>query len=84
VRSSGNPFLAALYESVHTAIVSYEFNNWIQTESVPAWLRNSDPEEQMALHEPITEAQTGPPVGAELVTLRGLAPRQQTQGHGCW
>jgi GntR family transcriptional repressor for pyruvate dehydrogenase complex len=56
VRSSGNPYLAALYESVHTAILSYEFNNWIQTESVPAWLRNSDPEEQMALHEPIADA----------------------------
>ena len=55
-RSSGNPYLAALYESVHTAILSYEFNNWIETESVPAWLRNSDPESQMALHKPIADA----------------------------
>ena len=56
VRSSGNPYLAALYESVHTAILSYEFNNWIETESVPAWLRDSDPEDQMALHAPIADA----------------------------
>lgn len=56
VRSSGNPYLGALYESVHTAILSYEFNSWVETESVPAWLRDSDPEAQMALHEPIADA----------------------------
>jgi len=56
VRSSGNPYLAALYESVHTAILSYEFNNWIQNESVPDWLRNSDPDAQLALHGPIADA----------------------------
>ena len=56
VRSSGNPYLGALYESVHTAILSFEFNNWVQTESVPAWLRNSNPREQMDLHEPIARA----------------------------
>ena len=56
VRSSGNPYLAALYESVHTAILSFEFNNWIETESVPAWLRDSDPEDQMELHRPIADA----------------------------
>lgn len=56
VRTSGNPYLGALYESVHTAILSYEFNNWVQNESVPAWLRNSNPKEQMDLHEPIAKA----------------------------
>jgi GntR family transcriptional regulator, transcriptional repressor for pyruvate dehydrogenase complex len=56
VGSSGNPYVAAVYESVHTAILSYEFNSWIQTESVPAWLRGQYPEEQMALHEPIAAA----------------------------
>ena len=59
VRSSGNPYLGALYESVHTAILSFEFNNWVQTESVPAWLRNSNPKEQMELHEPIAKAVMG-------------------------
>jgi GntR family transcriptional regulator, transcriptional repressor for pyruvate dehydrogenase complex len=56
VRSSGNPYVASLYESVHTAILSYEFNNWVESEAVPAWLRDSDPEDQMALHEPIADA----------------------------
>jgi GntR family transcriptional regulator, transcriptional repressor for pyruvate dehydrogenase complex len=56
VRSSGNPYLAAVYESVHTAILTYEYRGWIQTESVPAWLRSSRAEEQMALHAPILDA----------------------------
>jgi GntR family transcriptional repressor for pyruvate dehydrogenase complex len=56
VGSAGNPYLAALYESVHTAVLSYEFKYWVETESVPAWLRNADPEAQMALHEPIARA----------------------------
>lgn len=56
VRGSGNPYLAALYESVHTAILSYEFDNWVETESVPAWLRDADPDDQMALHAPIADA----------------------------
>jgi GntR family transcriptional regulator, transcriptional repressor for pyruvate dehydrogenase complex len=56
VRSAGNPYLAALYESVHTAILSYEYRNWVETESVPRWLRDMTPEGQRALHEPIARA----------------------------
>lgn len=56
VRSCGNPYVGAVYESVHTAIVSYEFNNWVQREAVPQWLRDSAADEQMALHEPIAAA----------------------------
>jgi GntR family transcriptional repressor for pyruvate dehydrogenase complex len=53
VRSAGNPYLAAMYESVHTAVLSYEFKQWVDSESVPAWLRDAGPEQQLALHEPI-------------------------------
>jgi GntR family transcriptional repressor for pyruvate dehydrogenase complex len=56
VRSAGNPYLAALYESVHTSVLSYEFKHWVETETVPAWLRHSGPDEQVALHEPIARA----------------------------
>ncbi len=56
VRSSGNPYAAAVYESVHTAILSQEFSTWIQSETAPDWLRRSYPEEQFALHEPIARA----------------------------
>lgn len=71
VRSSGNPYLAALYESVHTAILSYEFTSWVESESVPAWLRDSDPEGQMALHGPIAGAVAGrDAAAAEQAVLR--------------
>jgi GntR family transcriptional repressor for pyruvate dehydrogenase complex len=53
VRGAGNPYLAAMYEGVHTAVLSYEFKQWVDSESVPAWLRDADPEQQLALHEPI-------------------------------
>jgi GntR family transcriptional repressor for pyruvate dehydrogenase complex len=56
VRSAGNPYLAALYESVHTAILSYEYKNWVETDSVPVWLRDMTPDGQLALHEPIARA----------------------------
>jgi GntR family transcriptional regulator, transcriptional repressor for pyruvate dehydrogenase complex len=56
VRSARNPYLAALYESVHTAVLSYEFRYWVETESVPGWLRRTSPAEQVALHEPIARA----------------------------
>jgi GntR family transcriptional repressor for pyruvate dehydrogenase complex len=53
VRSAGNPYLAAMYESVHTAVLSYQFKQWVDSETVPAWLRDAGPEQQLALHEPI-------------------------------
>jgi len=56
VRSADNPYLAAMYESVHTAVLSYEFKYWVETESIPAWLRRTSATEQIALHEPIARA----------------------------
>ncbi|MEN3268125.1 GntR family transcriptional regulator [Pseudonocardia sp.] len=59
VRSAGNPYLAALYEGVHTAVLSYEFKYWVETDTVPDWLTKTGPKEQMALHEPIARAVIG-------------------------
>ncbi|WP_432845724.1 FadR/GntR family transcriptional regulator [Amycolatopsis sp. CA-161197] len=56
VRSSGNPYLAAMYESVHTAVLSFEFQQWVDTESAPSWLETTGADEQRALHEPIARA----------------------------
>jgi GntR family transcriptional repressor for pyruvate dehydrogenase complex len=56
VRSAGNLYLAAMYESVHTSILSYEYRHWVETNRIPAWLRNMTPEGQFALHEPIARA----------------------------
>ena len=56
VRSAGNLYLAAIYESVHTAALSFEYRHWVATESVPDWLRDTSPEQHLALHEPIAAA----------------------------
>jgi GntR family transcriptional repressor for pyruvate dehydrogenase complex len=56
VRSAGNPYLGAIYESVHTTVLSFEYRQWVDSESVPDWLRLTGPEEQLALHEPIAAA----------------------------
>ncbi|MFC4945435.1 FadR/GntR family transcriptional regulator [Pseudonocardia sp. GCM10023141] len=56
VRVCGNPYLAAMYESVHTAVLSYEFRQWVDSDSTPAWLRKASPEQQRALHQPIADA----------------------------
>jgi hypothetical protein len=47
VRSAGNPYLAAMYESVHTAVLSYEIKQWVDSESVPSWLRDATPEQTL-------------------------------------
>jgi GntR family transcriptional repressor for pyruvate dehydrogenase complex len=56
VRASGNPYLAAVYESVHTTILGYEYKQWVQNDTMPRWLRDSTVEQQLALHQPILDA----------------------------
>jgi GntR family transcriptional regulator, transcriptional repressor for pyruvate dehydrogenase complex len=56
VRSANNPYLGAMYESVHTAVLSYEYKYWVETGTVPPWLQRSTAAEQMARHEPIARA----------------------------
>jgi len=56
VRSSGNPFLAAIYESVHTAVITYEHEPWIRNDRVPFWLRPRRVAEVQSLHESIMTA----------------------------
>ena len=53
---AGNPYLTAVYESVHTAVLSYAFKQWVHRETVPAWLQGPISEQQLALHEPILAA----------------------------
>ncbi len=53
---AGNSFLTALYESVHTAVLTYEYDEWLQTASEPAWLRETAPQTHIDLHEPILKA----------------------------
>jgi GntR family transcriptional repressor for pyruvate dehydrogenase complex len=56
VRSAGNPYLGAIYESVHSALLSYQLRSWVDSESEPPWLRDTGPEQHRALHEPIAAA----------------------------
>jgi len=56
VRASHNPFLASIYESVHTTLINYEYRTWIAGASVPEWLRPEAAAEQLELHRPILEA----------------------------
>jgi GntR family transcriptional regulator, transcriptional repressor for pyruvate dehydrogenase complex len=56
VRAAANPYLTAIYESVHGAVLSYQLRSWVDTDSAPLWLRHGGPEHQWALHEPIAAA----------------------------
>lgn len=56
VRAAGNPYLTAIYESVHGAVLSYQLRSWVDTDSAPLWLRHGGSEHQWALHEPIAAA----------------------------
>lgn len=70
VRSCGNPYVGSIYESVHTAIVTYELNTWVRREELPAWLRVENLAEQMVLHAPIANAVLrGDPVAAGRAVL---------------
>ena len=56
VRASHNPYLASIYESVHETLINYEYRNWIDSGTIPDWLRPSEAAGLTALHEPILAA----------------------------
>jgi GntR family transcriptional regulator, transcriptional repressor for pyruvate dehydrogenase complex len=56
VGAAANPYLTTVYESVHTAVISYELKQWVQRAAVPDWLQDSGLDAQVALHEPILRA----------------------------
>ncbi|HLI14740.1 MAG TPA: FCD domain-containing protein [Acidimicrobiales bacterium] len=56
VAGAGNPYLSAIYESVHSAVVMTEYERWIRTDDAPDWLRSEHAEKHARLHRPIVEA----------------------------
>lgn len=56
VRAAGNPYLGALYESVHTAVIVVTYEKWVEQSVSPAWLRGAQWQTQLDLHRPIVEA----------------------------
>lgn len=59
VRGGGNPYLTAMYESVHGAVLAYQLKRWVDSESPPPWLAGGGAERHWALHEPIAAAVIG-------------------------
>jgi GntR family transcriptional repressor for pyruvate dehydrogenase complex len=55
VRAAGNPYLSALYESVHTAVVRTGFDRWVRHDEAPDWLAPENARSQIDLHVPILE-----------------------------
>ena len=56
VRHAGNPYLAAVYESVHTAALTYELDRWVEQDTTPTWLEDTTADDRWALHAPIADA----------------------------
>jgi GntR family transcriptional repressor for pyruvate dehydrogenase complex len=53
VRAARNPYLASIFESVHAAVINYEYRDWIERGSLPSWLERSESDHLVELHEPM-------------------------------
>jgi GntR family transcriptional repressor for pyruvate dehydrogenase complex len=53
---AGNQVLTGIYEQVHTSLLEYEYQHWVERDQVPSWLTPDNAEAQLALHAPIVEA----------------------------
>jgi len=56
VGAAGNTYLTAVYESVHTAVLSHEYEHWVRTETEPAWLDPAGAPVLLELHQTIYDA----------------------------
>lgn len=56
VRASHNPYLATIFEGVHTTLINYEYREWIASGTVPKWLGRGHAAALTSLHEPILRA----------------------------
>jgi GntR family transcriptional repressor for pyruvate dehydrogenase complex len=71
VGMSHNPFLTAIYESTHTAVIRHEYQRWVENDEVPSWLRPDGADAQLAIHEPIVAAlEAGDLASAQAAVLR--------------
>jgi GntR family transcriptional regulator, transcriptional repressor for pyruvate dehydrogenase complex len=53
VGMAGNSYLTAFYESVHTAVLTWEYDEWLKHNTEPEWIHATAPEAHHRLHEPI-------------------------------
>jgi len=56
VRAAGNAYLTALYEGVHTAVLSQEHELWVRTETEPGWLAGPRASVLVEIHRAIFDA----------------------------
>lgn len=71
VAAAGNSYLAAVYESVHTTVLGYEYDHWVRTETEPSWLGPGTAPAQLDLHQAIYQAVIqGDPDAAGAAVLR--------------
>src|SRR5215471_13517430 len=56
VRAAGNAYLTALYEGVHTAVLSQEHDLWVRTETEPGWLAGPGASVLLEIHQAIFDA----------------------------
>jgi GntR family transcriptional regulator, transcriptional repressor for pyruvate dehydrogenase complex len=56
VAAAGNSYLAAVYESVHTTVLGYEYDHWVRTETEPSWLSPASAPAQLGLHRAIYQS----------------------------
>ncbi len=56
VQAAGNTYLTAMYEGVHSAVLSHEYQHWVRTETEPPWLTPSGTAVLVDLHQAIYSA----------------------------
>jgi GntR family transcriptional repressor for pyruvate dehydrogenase complex len=64
VRAAGNAYLTALYEGVHTAVLSQEHELWVRTEAEPGWLAGPGRSVLLDIHQAIYDAVAAGDAGA--------------------
>jgi GntR family transcriptional repressor for pyruvate dehydrogenase complex len=71
VRAAGNAYLTALYEGVHTAVLSQEHELWVRTEAEPGWLAGPGRSVLLQIHQAIYDAvAAGDATAARTAVLR--------------
>ena len=71
VRAAGNAYLTALYEGVHTAVLSAEHDLWVRTEAEPGWLAGPGRSVLLDIHWAIYDAVAAGDAGrARVAVLR--------------
>lgn len=67
---AGNAVLTRLYEQVHASLLDYEYQQWVENDTAPAWLEPSQATAQLALHAPMVDALERGDMDATLLAVR--------------